>query len=247
MKRFIFGALALTMLSSYVMGKDNVSNEAGTKVRNNLVPKKDIDFLYELVIGGDYKFYKNSSSFAYGKSLSFLKRSWFWIDDLYEIKESNGTTIALEQSNVRRYRLEAIKEDLNISSNDTLTIIEEAYRKKLNYEDWDSDRIRFMTTVNYIEDLKDVVPSIGIMAFPAYKKYIPGNFDILRRTAIYASIGDSDKSKDKVYSAGLNFEIHKGMGINVGQSIYTIDDNRENTITFGVTLSSDLFKTFWIK
>jgi len=259
MKKLLFVMLLGMMTVSTCIGasenatKEDIENLHSSIIKKidslkednyGLVPVKDIDFLYDITIGGDYMFSNNVSILGVDKKI-FIDYEEFgvfnWFPD-YRVKNENNTTI--EVININEYKLQAVEEVLKLKNEDNSTVksrISAAY-EALDYKDWNRDRIKFIVTTNYVKGLDEVVHGVGVEVFPAYKKYISGNIDLIRRYAPYISIGNSDKVDDQVYSMGINIELQNGFGINVGAATYSIDEKRRTKFTCGVVLSSDLWR-----
>ena len=216
------------------------------KIKNKIVIDQDIEFLYRSIINSNYVFKTDSSLCKNSKLAIEYKTKWLALKDISKINCINETTHSLmntlkyEDKNI--HKLDAIEEKLGITSNNNEVVvrIKNVY-ETINYSNWDQDRIRFMVLANYIEKEKQVVPSIGIIVFPSYKKYIPGHFALLHRTSLFLAYGQKDEVKN-LYSTGLNFEIQDGFGINVAYSIYEKNNENKNSLSFGFVLSSDLWK-----
>ena len=242
--------------------------------KNIIVIYKDIDTLYDFVIGGDYTFkkmrYYPSGNIIQPQScdnnasvLGIDTSTWFpeWLREDF-LFNKNGNKIKTSVGAVDRFKLLAIEEKLSINedgndTNDTVSRIKNIY-EKINFNDWDRDRIQFTVMEDYIAKEPAALTSVGILVFPSYKKSIPGNLDLTRRYALYFAIGSASAFDNQisfnsaVYSAGINIEIQKGFGLHAGWTYYslknsTVDQNfhAEDSFIFGVTLSSELWKNLF--
>lgn len=248
-------------LSTAEVFQKKIDEKNGLIVKNKIVIKKDISFLYDSVIGRDYIF-KDKLCKTGTTNYRLKINSGFFKDDL---KCSNVISNKAEDfgsfENIDNMKMLAIERSLfgydeNIISSVLIINSKIADEKdmekrvnrvyeKLNYHNWSSDRIRFIVNLSYIDKLEQTVPSLGIMVFPAYTKYIPGNFSIIRRYAPYLTIGDSSKVDSNIYTVGINIEIQDGFGVNIGYSTYDINDSNKDSLTYGIILSSDLWNKFF--
>lgn len=254
----------IIILSSSVFAENNVTTleervkslENTVYNKNRLVPYKDIDYLYEVVVDQDEYQFENAVKFTEESNITKVKwNKSFWGADTYTFIDDRGKQIPLTSNDVV---LTAIEEDLNIEKESNTTTIKRINKiyKELNCEDWDTDRIRVMTTLNQITRINTVAYGFGIMVFPSYQKYIPGRFDLLRRYAIYVSLGKALEEREikidgAIYSAGVNIELQNGFGVNIGYSLYSVSkdmtDNykQEGSLSLGITLSTDLFRVLF--
>lgn len=265
----LIGVLVLFALNTYASEDSNQSVEELKKVNNNLlvikerlenlenkqknrlVVYKDIESIYDYVIGDDYYFEDNISDNVVG---IHYRLYWPWDELLY--KDNNITE--KDKGNINKYKLLAVKERLSINSPDKNTTIDSLY-KELNYSDWDRDRIQFAVLTSYVYQAKSPMVAIGVLAYPSYKKYVPGKFDFWRRYALYLGVGtiesldESKEFKSLAYSTGISVELQKGFGLNFGAVLYSSKDisdptnkaTTERSLTFGVTLSSELWKNLF--
>lgn len=223
----------------------NIENlKSKTFKKNHIVVSDDIEFLYDNYLNGSYTFKKLNC--LNGNSIAIDDGIGTFGDRLICINKEGLETNELEFENLVEYKLLAIEESQKIKTSDKTKVerISSLY-KRLNFNDWEDDRIKFIVTLNNIEELDEVLPSFGLMVFPSYRKYMPGNFDLLRRTAAYVTIGNSANSDSQVYSTGLNFEIQNGVGINIGYSMFNINGESKDSVTAGITLSTDLWKSLF--
>ncbi len=226
------------------------------KQKNRMVVYKDIESIYDFVIGDDYTF-KN----AEGNVTGIVYKNFCFYDGV-KYKDGNSST----DDNTNKYKLLAVEEVLNEGCNDetfldsnttTIKRIKNIY-EKINFHDWDRDRIQFTVLTNYVTKESAPMVSIGILAYPSYKKYIPGKFDFWRRYAVYLGLGqiesldDTKEFNSLAYSAGISVELQKGFGLNFGGVMYSAKDTSSNTafkteksLTLGVTLSSELWKNLF--
>jgi len=128
-----------------------------------------------------------------------------------------------------------------------------ALRKKLNHDNWDSDRYWFGINESWLSKANTLSTSITIHAYPWYARSI-GIFsveDIARRTSFYLGAGQVNSSTvginsygGNAISAGLGVEVTKGFMLTWGASFYPettsgvtthIKDN-----VWGITLSSEI-------
>jgi len=278
MKKLYFFLLIITLLVSSLSGSEDinksifdldsrVSKLESYQTDNRKVVYKDIDSLYDYIIGGDYKFKTEDNStnvigisykyFCFNDKVVYAKNvtdSWSCFDgDLYD--------------NISEYKLKAIEEVLNkncnkkecIDSNSSTIVKIDKIYNLINFKDWNRDRIQFMVLTNYVEKANSPMISIGVLAYPSYKKYIPGKFDFWRRYAFYLGVGkinsfDNLKEYSSLaYSVGINIEIQKGFGINFGCALYSYNDlsnvandtHVEKSFTYGIVLSSELWKNLF--
>ena len=236
---------------------------------NRLVIYKDIDSIYDYVIGDDYKFKSDSETnvtgiyykpwwykdtVVYKNTTSSVRDTWFYFDGKLEGEVSKYKLLAVEESLNVKYKLHPPLD----SNSTTVERIEKIYTI-LKYDDWNRDRIQFTILTNYVTKEKAPMISIGVLAFGSYKKYIPGKFDFWRRYAFYLGIGkiesldETHEYSSIAYSTGINVEIQKGFGLNLGWALYSAKNlsvvtnptTTENSYTWGVTLSSELWKNLF--
>lgn len=219
---------------------NNLENVVG--IKNRFIPAKDADVLYKIVFG-DNNVTINGYSIKFDRSYKYKFNPWYE----GELVKNNDTDCSDANKSMMEVKLEAVESALKISDvtgKSLNTRIRDVYAE-LNYDDWDRDRIRFVVLTNYVEGIGKVVPSIGVEVFPSYKKYIPGNLDFSRRYAIYLGVGQTEKVDNAVYSVGINIEIQNGFGINFGGATYTIDNNKHTNLTYGIVLSSEIWKALF--
>ncbi len=232
-------------------------NKLENAPKNRLVPADDIEFLYDVVVKGDYKFTPPIILDRDTKVLGIHDEGFFgnWV---VQIKDNDKQYDS--KTNVNDYKLLAVEHTLKLktdtNTSELIPRIDKIY-EEINYKNWDEDRIRFAVFTNYVPQLKSIVYSAGIMTFPSYKKYKPGRVDLLRRYAPYISVGTSANSDEveingNIFTFGVNFEVQDGFGINCGYSIYDYRTDKNaafghgESVSYGVTLSSDLWKRLFL-
>lgn len=239
--------------------------------QNRIVPYKDIESLYDYVIGSDYTF-KTPRCYPDGSASSTCDKNVSKIDAYYALAWIDNDKLIFVNANVseddtgavNRFKLLAMEECLfneqngsTTGNNTTKERIQRIY-EEINYKDWDQDRIRFIVLTDYLMKRSASMVSAGVQVFPSYRKYIPGNVNLPQRYSLYFAIGAMNNSNDNYeykgvsYSSGLNLEIQKGFGIHLGWAFYTINDpsvsdkfNNEDSLVAGISLSSELWKNLF--
>lgn len=215
-------------------------------------PNKEVDFLYEAIIGDSYK----------PKNLLYNGQSILKIEPgFFSTKMTTNQTkdIKLTDSEAINYEMLAVEEVLGLGNHENEEIIERIKRaqKKIRNYDWERDHLRFALMASYVNDIDAIATSLILHAYPSYRRFIPGKPDPLRRISFFFGLGTSGTNiKDSdiegpIYSYGLGFDIREGIGLTVGGSTYTIKDSTNDSEdvktnwTAGVTLTSELWKAFF--
>ncbi len=234
--------------------------------KNHLVTVKDIDFLYDAVVDGDYLFVPPVKAEGVGDVMGIYEGHWYQFYTDSHIKINAEGVVTEESASITKYKLCAIEKTLGLQDGDfdcetddskskQVERIQKVY-EELNYSNWDEDRVRFMVLTNYISGLESMSYNIGVMAFPSYKKYRSGDLDLLNRYAVYIAAGNSTNQESvevdgTIYSVGINIELQDGFGLNIGYATYygrtaeTDDFQHGESVTYGITLSSDLWKSLF--
>jgi len=223
-----------------------------------LRPGKDIEFLYESVVGyGVHKIEKtpeciNELKDYADKAVKYRLSTIFLRDELQDITGSvvKGTTMPI------LCKLAAVEKILGTSGtagSTTKARINHAYTA-INNTDWKSDRLRFGLKAADVDKLNGISTSIILHAYPTYRRFMPGRLDLIRRTSFFVSAGtltdegDEVETKGPIYSAGLGFDVAKGFTVLVGYSLYQKKEKGGTTfsqgesIEYGISLTSELWK-----
>ncbi|MDH5230262.1 MAG: hypothetical protein OEZ58_21130 [Gammaproteobacteria bacterium] len=103
----------------------------------------------------------------------------------------------------------------------------------------------------YIEDF--VTQSTVLHAYPAYRRFIPGKWDLLRRFLFFVGVGkviyfdDDVNVKGPSFSAGAGLDLAKGIVFNIGYHVQqskiteSLSFDSKGRPFFGVTLNRE----FW--
>jgi len=178
----------------------------------------------------------------------------YFIRAVIENEEDEKTV--LSDSEALEYKMIAVEKVLGLEpggNDDIIERIEGAHKEIKNY-DWARDYLRFGILANYIPDLEATAASISLSAYPSYRRFMPGTPDPLRRMSFFLAVGTASteggkwESKGIVYSYGLGIDLVKGVGLNIGRSVYssrqsaTEDYQLDKSWSFGICLSSELWK-----
>ena len=237
-----------------------LENKEKYKKNKMLRPVKDIDFLYEAVIGTE-KFDlvpKAGSSCVTksGKKIISLKDSpWIW-GDIQGFASGEQGPVTIDSKVSMNCKLEAVESALGIrvdtDASDLKARITKSY-EELNYDDWQSDRIRFAVSASRVSDINAINTAISLHAFPSYRRHMNGRLDLIRRTSFFFSLGNlsslqnTAESDGVTYSLGLGIEITHGETLTYGRTLYQYRQNtnvafsQDISDAIGISLTSDLW------
>lgn len=239
---------------------DTIERQKGYQYKNRQVPYKDVNFLYDITINGDYIFRnklpldKEKTRYVTHIETHFWSclLPWKSCTDEYILDGDENNKIANPPLTIK---LAAIEEQLNMTRDEKDTTLERIAKlyKKLGYENWDSDRVEFAVFTNYSPSLESTFVGAGLMVYPSYSKIKPGSFNPFTRYAIYIATGSyqSLDSETTLSGApivgGVNIALQYGFGINIGYEYYGLqrDDGSvdgKSGMVYGVTLSSELWR-----
>lgn len=250
-------------------------------------PNKEVEFLYDLVINGSYEFKNSNNKIIRIEDYHFVNElesyflvGLFWgktfateraaCQQAVQVVPTQPITPQLRrltEGEMIKYKLLAVEEVLGLPCNeacncnsgegkDIIPRINRAQKKIRNY-DWERDHLRFALMASYINDIDAIATSLILHAYPSYRRFIPGQIDLFRRTSFFFGLGTSGTNiKDSdiegpIYSYGIGFDIREGIGLTVGGSTYTIKDSTNDSEdvktnwTAGVTLTSELWKALF--
>lgn len=143
------------------------------------------------------------------------------------------------------------------ASADLVERIDFAY-KKLKHDDWLTDNIRFGISPLYLMRVDAFATSVSMNTYFAYRRYSPVAkfpWDWTRRLSLLLAIGTGYGTREEasiespVLTAGLGFDITKGVSVAVGYSAFnykassTASRNMQGALTYGITLNTDLWRT----
>lgn len=220
-----------------------------------LSPYKDIDFLYDVVVGdGDYLFRRTDSECAKyfwpddpSRAVGIRRKEWFWqpneliLKPAAPAKANAGEDLKSVPAKAvgavpSVCKLEAVEEVLGITpkkEEDLKSRIRHAY-EAINYPEWDSDSIRFGVMLGYVPDIEATSFAIALHAHPSYRRNIPGEIDLWRRLSFYVSVGgvstadQANEVSGAAYSVGLAVELTRGVILTYGSVLYETGANSSN-------------------
>lgn len=233
-----------------------------------LAPYKDVDFLFEDVVGDTFDALANNVPLSVG-GLKITKikitRNFILNDDLEiyldgrdePIRYQDLAPISIEA------KMQAVERTLGIDpgNSDLVTRIGNAY-VKVNNTDWQNDDLRFGVLVATLRKADIIATSVALHAYLGYRRYSPGHpfvwNNFLRRFSVYFAVGTGSSSNNAevrtpVYSAGIGLDIVKGFVVSAGlsQASYKAQTDQDftskATLSFGITLNSDLWKALFNK
>lgn len=235
-----------------------------------LSPYKDVDFLFEVVVGDIYDALMMDSKMINIDNNKIQKieivRNWVYKDIVILTFEQQKQPIQYEdlaQLTIEA-KMQAVEKTIGITRKpdaDLMKRIDLVYQK-INNRDWQNDDLRFGILTSYISETNVNVISIALHGYFAYRRFTPGKWDwnnIGRRLSGFFAVGaggTADKSaevKNPVLSVGIGFDIVKGFAVSAGGSVFSYrasvnqDFQSKGAWTFGVTLNSDLWRALFNK
>ena len=247
---------------------ERIENLEAAKQPKMLSPYKDVDFLFEDVIGNTYDATDTDKGkiIIDNKNIKKIKitTNYFKRDEVVVTFDGANETPTGDNV-VIEAKMQAVEHTLKITPqpNDTLkTRIARAYNE-VNNKDWQNDDLRFGILTSYLTKANAVATSIALHGYFGYRRFSPGKWDyynIARRFSGFLAVGVAsvmDKSANKsadvkspVLSVGIGFDIVKGFALSAGHSIYSYSQDgskytADNSWTFGVTLNSDLWRVLF--
>ncbi|MBV1882434.1 MAG: hypothetical protein KUG82_12420 [Pseudomonadales bacterium] len=175
--------------------------------------------------------------------------------------ESETTSIPRSDPAVLLAMMVEIEEFLGVDVQDKTDIIARIRNghNKIDNKDWDSDHIRFglltSTTMHTKTHHDFVTESLVLHVYPAYRRFIPGKYDLRRRISFFIGVGDviahdvDVSTAGVVYSLGIGIDIAKGVTIAMGAQrqqtkVENIDNDFDSNseLFLGVTLNKDFWK-----
>lgn len=253
---------------------ERIENLEAAKQPKMLAPYKDVDFLFEDVIGDAYDAadYKEKLIKVGNKSIQKIKiTTHLFKGDEVSLTFDDGNPTKVDNKDlapmVIEAKMQAVEHTLKITPqpNDTLkTRIARAYTE-VNNKDWQNDDLRFGILTSYLTNVHAVATSIALHGYLGYRRFTPGftlnNWgnlrNIGRRFSLFFAVGTGSASgdtdiKSPILSAGVGFDIVKGFALSAGYSVFSYKEKTTDTdykskgsLAFGVTLNSDLWRVLF--
>ena len=161
-----------------------------------LAPHKDVDFLFENVIGDAYDAADEEGVLEVsGKRIKKIELIYhwyrpfsFWLDTddvrltfVDEAAKTNDTN-TLNNKDLApmliEAKMQAVEKVLKIGSDGTLKKRIGRANEEINNKDWQYDDLRFGILTSYLSDANAIATSIVLHSYFAYRRFSPGKLDL---------------------------------------------------------------------